>query len=397
MKLKSIKQIKNLTGKKVLLRVDFNVPLTGGKNPKVAEDMRITESLPTLKYLLNKKAILILVSSLGRPNGVRVPELSIKPVAKKLEQLLGKKVLITPDCISDETKKIIDSLKPGEIVMMENAEYHSEEKNNDVKFSKRLASFADIYINEAFAKSHRAYATMVGVPKFLPSYAGFLLEKEIKELSHVFNHPKRPFVALIGGVKISTKLGVIKNLLKIADDVMIGGALANTVLKAKGISVGRSIVEEDMVKALRKLKLTDTHLHIPVDVIVSDKMTKNAKAKVKAAGNIAKNEYALDIGPDTLKLYDCIIRESRTIIWNGPMGMFENPKFASGTVGVIHAVVHSSAKIIIGGGETAEAIKSLKSFMHFERSNIYISTGGGAMLKFLEDKTLVALKPLIKK
>jgi len=397
MRLRSIRQIKNLQGKKVLLRVDFNVPLSDGKHPTISDDTRIVNSLPIIKYLIEKKAIIIIIFHVGRPNGKVISSLSVKPIAQRLEQLVKRQVVVAECCQGDKIKKVIEELAPGQIVMLENLRFHIEEKKGNVAFAKSLASLADIYVNDAFANSHRPHASMVTVTKFLPSYAGLLLEQEVKELSGLFKKPKKPIVSIIGGIKISSKLGVIKTLLKLSDSVLLGGALANTVLKAQNVSVGRSLVEEGMVKELRRLKLTDTHLHIPVDTIVSEKVAAKASAKVKAAGNITNREYILDIGPDTLKLYDCIIRGANTIIWSGPMGVFEIPKFSQGTEGVIHAILHSNAKVVIGGGETIEALKKLKSFMHFDRPNIYISTGGGAMLEFIEKKTLPAIKPLIIK
>jgi len=397
MRLRSIRQIKNLQGKKVLLRVDFNVPLSDGKHPTISDDTRIVNSLPIIKYLIEKKAIIIIMFHIGRPNGKVIPSLSVKPIAQRLGQFVKRQVVVAECCQGDKAKKVIEELAPGQIVMLENLRFHIEEKKGNIAFAKNLASLADIYINDAFANSHRSHASMITVTKFLPSYAGLLLEQEVKELSSLFKKPKKPIISIIGGIKISTKLGVIKTLLKVSDSVVLGGALANTVLKAQNVSVGRSLVEDEMVKELKRLKLTDTHLHIPVDTIVSEKISAKAKAEVKAVGNITNKEYILDIGPDTLKLYDCIIRGAGTIIWNGPMGVFEIPKFSKGTEGVIHAILHSNAKVIIGGGETIEALKTLKSFMHFDRPNIYISTGGGAMLEFLEKQTLPAIKPLIKK
>lgn len=397
MKLRSIKEAKKLRGKKILLRVDFNVPLTEGKKPYVADDTRIVNCLPTIEYLLAKGASLIIVTHLGRPEGKVMPEFSIRPVAQRLERLICQRVLTSRDCISIVTKKLIDNLEPGQVLMLENVRFHAAEKKNNKLFAKKLAAGCDLYVNDAFANSHRADASMVAITNFLPSFAGLLLAKEVKELSSVLEKPKRPLVAIIGGVKISTKLAVIRNFLHFADSILFGGALANTVLKAKGIAVGRSIVEETMVKSIKKLNLTDTHLHIPVDVVVAEKISPRAADKIKAVGSILAKEYILDIGPDTVKLFDCIIREAKTIIWNGPMGVFEYLKFARGTEGVIHAILHSAGKIVIGGGETIEAVTTLKGFMHFQKPNIFISTGGGAMLEFLEGKMLPGIKPLIKK
>jgi len=397
MKLKTLRQIKNFKNKKVLLRVDFNVPLTEGKKTDVSDDTRIVNCLPTINFLLKKKAVIVIVTHLGRPEGKFQPEFSVKPVASRLEKLTARKVTLAPDCIGKTTKQMIAEAKGGSIILLENVRFHPEEKKDDIGFARKLSDGLDLYVNDAFANSHRKDASMSAITGFLPSYAGLLLEKEVKELSGVFVRPKRPLVIVIGGVKISTKLAVIKKFLHYADSIILGGALANTMLKAQGISVGKSIVEDDMVEKLKKLKLTDTHLHIPIDVVVAKKIDLKARAETKAVGNIRPDELILDIGPDTLKLFDCIIREAGTIVWNGPMGVFEYPKFAQGTDGVIHAVLHAGAKIIIGGGETIEAAKTLKSFMHFDKPNIYISTGGGAMLTFLEGKMLPGIKPLLIK
>ncbi|XOU94714.1 MAG: phosphoglycerate kinase [Candidatus Kerfeldbacteria bacterium] len=376
--------------KKVLIRCGFDVPFDD--DGEIVNDERIKECIPSIKYLVEKKAKVIICAHNGRPNGKIIPKLSMEKVGMRLEKLLGLPINRTSDCVGLDVLEVVNELKSGEILLLENLRFHIEEKDNDEGFAKELADLADIYVNDAFANSHREHASMTGVTKFLPSYAGFRLQKEIEVLSEVLDNPARPLVAVIGGVKISDKIKVIKKFLKIADHVLIGGALANTILKAKGISIGKSIVEDEMIDYAKELLLTDTNFHLPVDVVVASMIDKDAETEIKAAGNVDEHEYILDIGPDTIKLYEDILESAKTIVWGGPMGYFELKPFSEGTIKVAKAVSNSKAMSVVGGGDTMEALDMAGSRTKID----FISTGGGAMLKFLESSTLPALKILLK-
>ncbi len=390
MELRSIEKAE-VSGKRIIVRCGFDVPFDESGN--IVDDIRIRECVPTISYLIEKKAKIILCSHNGRPKGKRVEKLSMDKIAVRLQELLPCPVKKLDDCIGEEVEQAVGTMKKGDVLVLENLRFHAEEKENDPSFAKHLASLADIYVNEAFANSHRDHASMTGVPRHLPAYAGFRLIKEINILSGVMENPDRPLVAIIGGAKISDKLGVINQFMKLADHVLIGGALANTILRAKGVSVGKSIVDEAMVAPAKKLALTDPRFHVPVDVIVANEMKANVPTKTLAVGNVSDNEYILDIGPDTLRLFTMIIEKAKTVIWGGPMGYFELSPFASGTMGIAKAVAKSGAKSIIGGGDTLEAIDR----SGFADKMSFISTGGGAMLEFIENKTLPALQPLLIK
>jgi phosphoglycerate kinase len=387
---KTIKDI-DLKGKKVLVRVDFNVPLKDGK---VSDDTRIVAALPTINYLLDQGAMPILCSHLGRPKGGPNPEFSMKPVADYLGTLVKNKVIFSPECIGPVASKAAAELKPGEILVLENTRFYPGEEKNDPEMSKQLASLADIFVDDAFGSAHRAHASTVGVTNYLPSVAGFLLEKEIKFLDQAIDDPKRPFVAILGGAKVSDKIGVIKNLLTKADTVLIGGGMANTFFKAQGYSMGDSLVETEVLDvASDLLKQGSVKLHLPVDVVIADKFDNAAQTKIIAAGPVPDGWRVLDIGPETVKNYSNIISTAGTVVWNGPMGVFEMGNFAKGTFEIAKAIADSKSISIIGGGDSAAAIQQ----SGLADKITHISTGGGASLEMLEGIQLPGLTALLDK
>ncbi|TSC95733.1 MAG: phosphoglycerate kinase [Parcubacteria group bacterium Athens1014_10] len=372
--LKSVKKI-NVKNKKVLLRADFNVPI---KNGKITDNSRIKAVMPTIEYLVKNKAKIILISHLGQPKGTKDKKYSLKLIADYL------KIKFLDDCLGKKTQKTIQAMKPSQIILLENLRFYPEEEKNDPAFAKKLADLADIYVNDAFSVCHREHSSVSAITKFLPSCAGFLLEKEIKELSKILENPDRPFIAIIGGAKISTKIKVIKNLLKKIDYLLVGGALANNFFKVSGYETGKSLIEEEVLGEAKKI-LKEKKIVLPIDIVVENKKPKNIN-------EADKNEIILDIGPKTAKLFSNYIKKAKMIVWNGPMGMFEKNGFAQGTKKIAEAVLNNKkAKIIIGGGETIVALKNQK-----KGKNVFISTGGGAMLKFLEGNVLPGVKPLIK-
>lgn len=392
-----MRDIKNLKGRRIVYRAAYEVTLEKvGKHYEVGDDFRIVRTFKTLDHLLKNKCSIVVLSYLKRPGGKVVDKWRLDPIARYLSKALKLKVKYVDDCVGPKAEKAVAALRPGEILVLENTRFHPEEEENDPAFAKRLASYGEIYVNDAFAQDYKPHASTTAITKFLPSYAGFLLEEEINELNGALNKPKGPAIAIIGGVKISAKLGVVEKLLKKFDDILLGGALVNTVLKAQGVAVGKSLIEPAMVKQLEDFNFTNPKLHIPVDVMVGKSFTKGAKAVPKAVGSIGPKEWILDIGPDTIRLFDSIIREAKTIVWDGPMGVFEFLQFAKGTESVIHALVHSDAKIVIGGGETIDVFRKFSNKTFAQLPNIYVSTGGAAMLKFLEGKTLPAVSPLLK-
>jgi len=380
----------NLKDKKVLVRVDFNVPLGDDLEVDSSEDWRIEATLPSIKYLLDQGAKIILLTHLGRPNGQVVENLRLDPVAKRLEELLDRKIIKLDNCCGQEVEDRVSQIKAGEIILLENLRFYPEEKNNDNKFAKQLASYGEIYVNDAFGVAHRAHASLVGIPKYLPSCAGLLLEKEMTVLSNVLDKPKRPLTAIIGGVKISTKIKVIKRFLKEADDVLLGGALANTVLAAKGIAVGRSLIEEGMVEETQKLELTDIKLHLPVDAIASADPSGKRDSRIAPISNTNEKEMILDIGPDTNELFKLIISQSKTIIWNGPMGLIEVDKFVQGSKKIAQAVADNDGYSVVGGGDSIVLIEKMGLFDKID----HISTGGGSMLQFLAGDKLPGIEAL---
>jgi phosphoglycerate kinase len=384
---KTIRDI-DVQGKKVLVRVDFNVPTKDGK---VGDDTRIRAALPTIDYLLEHGAAVILCSHLGRPKGGPDPKFSLKPVADYLAGLMGKPVAFAADCVGPVAEAAASILQPGQVLVLENTRFHPEEEKNDMKLAEQLASLADLYVNDAFGTAHRAHSSTEGVTHFKPGVAGFLLEKEIKYLGQAIDNPKRPFVAILGGAKISDKIGVIKNLLAKADTILIGGGMANTFFKAQGLSVADSLVENEALEtATELLKIGGAKLRLPVDVVLADKFDAEAQRKTAPAGNVPDGWRILDIGPKTLEAYASVIKDAGTVVWNGPMGVFEFPRFAEGTFGIAKAVAESGSISVVGGGESVAAVQ--QSGMADKIT--HISTGGGASLEMLEGLVLPGVAAL---
>lgn len=378
----------DVNGKRVLVRVDYNVPIKEGK---VDDDTRIRAAMPTLNYLLEHGAAVILCSHLGRPKGGPDPKYSLRPVADHLSQLLGKPVAFAEDCIGPVAEEAAKKLKQGDVLLLENTRFHPEEEKNDQDMARQLASLADIYVNDAFGSAHRAHASTEGVARYLPAVAGFLMEKEIRYLGQAIADPKRPFIAILGGAKISDKIGVIRNLLEKADYVLIGGGMANTFFKAQGFPVGDSLVEDEALDTARELlQIGAARLRLPVDVVIGDRFDAEAQRQVMPMQPIPDGWRILDIGPQTVAAFQKIISGAGTIVWNGPMGVFEFPRFAEGTFGVAKAVAESGAISIIGGGESVSAIQ--KSGLADKIT--HISTGGGASLEMLEGLVLPGLAAL---
>jgi phosphoglycerate kinase len=378
----------DVKGKKVLVRVDFNVPIKEGN---VGDDTRIRAALPTIEYLLNKGAAVILCSHLGRPKGGPDPKFSLKPVGEYLSKLVKKPVAFADDCVGPTAEAAAKALKPGEILLLENTRFHPEEEKNDLDLAKKMASLADLYVNDAFGSAHRAHSSTEGVARFLPAAAGFLLEKEIKYLGQAIAEPKRPFVAILGGSKISDKIGVIKNLLQKADVILIGGGMANTFFKAQGYPVADSLVEDEALETAKELLAKGgTKLRLPVDVTIADKFEADAALKVMDMAPIPDGWRILDIGPKTVEAYAKALKGAGTVVWNGPMGVFEFPNFAKGTYAVAKAVAESGAVSIIGGGDSVAAIQE----SGLADKITHISTGGGASLEMLEGLVLPGLAAL---
>jgi phosphoglycerate kinase len=384
---KTIKDI-DVKNKRVLVRVDFNVPLKDGA---VADDTRIQAALPTIHFLLGNGAAVILCSHLGRPKGEVKAEFSLRPVADHLAKLVDQPVSFAEDCIGPKAEEAAAKLKPGEVLVLENTRFHAGERENDPEMARQLAELADIFVNDAFGTAHRAHASTVGVAAHLPGAAGFLMEKEIRYLGQAIADPKRPFVAILGGAKISDKIDVIHNLLEKADLVLIGGGMANTFFKAQGFEVGDSLIEEPALEtASLLLGQSDKRLRLPVDMVIADAFAENAAHKTMPVGDVPEGWLILDIGPETVKAFAQALKGAGTVVWNGPMGVFEFPAFAKGTFGLAEAVANSGATSIVGGGDSAAAVR---------RSGLgdkitHISTGGGASLEMLEGKTLPGLAAL---
>lgn len=384
----------DVAGKKVLVRCDFNVPLSDGK---ITSDKRIVASLPTIKYLIKNGAKVILCSHLGRPKGEFKPEFSLAPVAARLSELLGQEVKMAKDVVGESAQSLAASLKDGEVMLIENVRFHKEETKNDPEFSKKLASLAELYVNDAFGSAHRAHSSTTGVADYLPSACGYLIQKEIEFMGNALANPKRPLVAILGGAKVSDKIGVITNLLDKCDTIIIGGGMAYTFMKALGYEIGTSLLEADRVddaKAMMETaKAKGVKFIIPVDNKVGKEYDPNTEAMVISSDNIPAGWMGLDIGPKTQELFANAIKGSGTVIWNGPMGVSEWENFAAGTIAVAKAVAESGAISIIGGGDSAAAVQKLG----FADKMSHISTGGGASLEFLEGKELPGIAALSDK
>ncbi len=394
---KTIRDI-SVSGKRVLVRVDFNVPLD--KEKHIEDDTRIRESLPTIEHLLSQGAKVILMSHLGRPKG-KSPEFSLAPVAQRLSELLGKPVHFASDCIGAEAETAVHALQTGEVLLLENVRFYKEEEANDSDFAKKLASLGEVYVNDAFGTAHRAHASTEGVTKFIQTaVAGFLIEKELKYLGEATANPKRPFVAILGGAKISGKIDVLEKLLEKVDAILVGGAMVFTFFKAQGLKVGKSLVEDDkldVAKAvLEKAKSRNVKFLLPTDVVIADKFEKDANAKTVSVDAIEDDWLGLDIGAETIKTYCHEILNAKTVVWNGPMGVFEMDKFAVGTFEIAKALAEATkhgAITVIGGGDSASAI--VKAGL--EKAVTHVSTGGGASLEFLEGKILPGIAALNEK
>lgn len=384
----------DITGKRVLIRVDFNVPMD--EVGVITDDLRIRTVLPTIEYALQQEAKVILCSHMGRPKGQRMDKYSLEPVARYLSAILDQPVRLAPDCVGPATASMAESMNNGDVLLLENLRFHSQEQDNDPEFAEQLAALADVYINNAFAVSHRAHASVVGVPKYCAEKAaGFLLQKEMDYFHRSIDAPFRPLVAMVGGAKVSSKLGALENMLDKVDCMLIGGAMANTFLKSQGHGVGKSKVEDELLDSARKL-LDDAaakgvRVYLPVDVIAADRFARDAVTKQVTIQDIPENWMALDIGPATVICFSEVLADARTIIWNGPMGAFEMDAFSRGTMALAHTVAASHALSITGGGDSNAAVK-----LSGEADNIsYMSTGGGAFLMLMEGKELpgvVALK-----
>ena len=380
----------NFKGKRVLARCDFNVPLD--ERGEISDDYRIKKTLPTIEYLIKKGAKLLLMSHLGRPEGRVVNELRLDSIAKRLSNLLNRPVKKLDDCVGKEVKKEVERIQAGEIILLENIQFNPGENKNDPSFAKTLASYADIFIMEAFSQAHRNYASIAGIQKYLPSAAGLLLEKEIKILSRVLEKPWRPLVVIIGGVKISTKIGVIEQFLKKADHLLLGGEVANAVLVGKGISLGRPVLEnKEIIKKIEKIDLTNPKLHLPVDGLISLRNMTEGYFKIGAIGTVKREEKVFDIGPETIKIFSEIIKQAKMILWSGPLGLFEEKKFEKGTKETAESIVRNHAAFkIAGGGDTDSALLKFGLRDRFD----HISTGGGAMLEFLSGEKLPGIEAL---
>ncbi len=388
MQKKTLRDI-DVAGKTVLVRVDFNVPLDDGV---VTDDTRIRAALPTIAYLREHGAKVILASHLGRPKGKVDPTFSLKPIADYLRDKLHVPVRMAPDSVGPEVREMVDALKPGDVLLLENTRFHAGEEKNDAAYASELASLADVYVNDAFGAAHRAHASTEGVTKHLPAVAGFLLQKELDFLGKALSDPERPFIAILGGAKISDKIGVVSNLLEKVDRLLIGGGMANTFLKAKGYSLGDSLVEDDVLDTARSLMdKGDDRLLLPVDAVIADAFDARAASKVVAADAVPGGWRVLDIGPKTVERYTAILKPAHTVFWNGPMGVFEFPRFAEGTVAIARAVAGLDATTIIGGGDSVAAVEQAGVADRIT----HISTGGGASLEFLEGKELPGVAALL--
>ena len=391
---KTVKDI-NLKGKKVLVRCDFNVPMD--ENQSITDNTRIVASLPTIKYLLENNCAIILCSHLGRPKGEFKPEFSLKPVAKELANLLGKEVIMAEDVIGEDAKTKATNLEQGQILLLENVRFHKEETDNDAEFAKELASMAEIYVSDAFGTTHRAHASTAGVAEFLPAVSGFLIEKELKFLGNAISNPERPFVAILGGAKVSDKIGVIDSLLEKVDTLIIGGGMAYTFFKAQGYEVGNSICELDKLdlatNLMKKAEEKGVKLMLPIDTKVGKEYKADTESKTVKYNEIPADWEGFDIGEETIKMFVEELKNAKTVVWNGPLGLFEFDQFAIGTNSIAKALAVINCTTIIGGGDSAAAVKKAG----LEDKMTHISTGGGASLEFLEGKNLPGIECLLDK
>lgn len=384
-----------LKGKRVLVRVDFNVPLEG---TKIIDDTRIVSAIPTIKYIIENGGKAILMSHLGRPDGKVVPKYSLVPVAKRLSEILGKEVILAPDCIGEETKAIVSKMKEGDVVLLENLRFHPEEENNDTDFARKLAELGDVFVNDAFGAAHRAHASTVGITKFMPqSAAGFLMQKEIEYIKNKIDNPERPFIAIIAGSKVSDKIGIIEHLMKKADAIIIAGAMAYTFLKAMGRKIGNSLVEDDKLdlarETLKKSLDLGVPIYLPVDHVVADRFSNDANRKVVVRGRIPDGWEGMDIGPATIELFKSVLEDAKTIVWNGPVGVFEFDNFANGSIAIAKILGESNAITIVGGGDCVAAVQK----SGYADKITHISTGGGAALELMEGKDLPGIVALTDK
>lgn len=391
---KTVKDI-NLKGKKVLVRCDFNVPMD--ENQNITDNTRIVASLPTIKYLLENNCAIILCSHLGRPKGEFKPEFSLKPVAKELQTLLGKEVIMANDVIGEDAKTKATNLEQGQILLLENVRFHKEETDNDTEFAKELANMAEIYVSDAFGTTHRAHASTAGVAEFLPAVSGFLIEKELKFLGNAISNPERPFVAILGGAKVSDKIGVIDSLLEKVDTLMIGGGMAYTFFKAQGYEVGNSICELDKLdlatNLMKKAEEKGVKLMLPIDTKIGKEYKADTESKTVKYSEIPADWEGFDIGEETIKMFIEELKNAKTVVWNGPLGLFEFDQFAIGTNEIAKALAEINCTTIIGGGDSAAAVKKAG----LEDKMTHISTGGGASLEFLEGKALPGIESLLDK
>lgn len=389
---KSVRDI-DVRGQRVLVRVDYNVPL---KNGEITDDTRLRASLDTVRYLVGQGASVILMSHLGRPKGEPVDELRLEPVAARLEALLGRRVTKVDECVGEVAQKAADALAPGEILLLENLRFHQGEEANDPEFAKALAALADVFVNDAFGAAHRAHASTEGVARFLPAVAGFLLDRELDVLGGVLEAPERPFVAVLGGAKVSDKIGVIENLLPKVDSLIIGGGMSYTFFKGMGYEIGRSLLDSDRIQFAQTLLERDKgvgKIVLPVDIVVADDFSVTARTQTVSVDSIPSSWEGMDIGPKSRERIAALIASSRTALWNGPMGVFEMAPFAHGTRAVAEAMASSQARTIIGGGDSAAAVTQFG----LAEKMTHISTGGGASLEFLEGQELPGVSALLDK
>ena len=384
---KTVKDI-DLKGNRVFMRVDFNVPMADGK---VTDDKRIKAALPTIQYVLEQGAALMLASHLGRPKGTRNPEFSLKAASEALAALLGKPVQMAPDCVGAEVEAMAKALQPGDVLMLENTRFHAGEEKNDLELAKQMAALADVYVNDAFGSAHRAHSSTEGIARFLPAVSGFLMEQELEYLGRAVGEPEHPYVAILGGAKISDKILVVETLLAKCDKLIIGGGMANTFLAAKGLNMQDSLVEEASLETAKSIleKVGDKFV-LPVDAVIADKFDAEAASQVVDVDSIPAGWRMLDVGPKTLDLYRAVLADAKLVVWNGPVGVFEFPKFAEGTFALAKMLAESSAITVIGGGDSASAVKKAG----VAKQMTHVSTGGGASLEFLEGKELPGVAAL---